>query len=666
MRLTLRTLLAWLDDTLPPSQVREIGKQVHETPYARDLIERIHRVSRQRRHTVPSSSGPEATDPNIVASYVDNNLDPEQVAEYEKKCLNSDVNLAEVASVHQILSLLGQKVHVPAEAKARMNQLVRGRESIPPPRPDGVKPPAPEPVTKPIQPWVAPEPPPRHWVERFGPAAACLALIGILSWSAYESLRPVSPEGTTLGVLQPPLAAPAIAHPGGPGATEPKEAHSDLPAPAATQGGAGEETLPKEVLAPSPAIASAPAPAETSKESSEAGKKTESAPEPGATPAAPSRAVPAGAIGVVDKSEGILLRYSTEKREWERLAEGALLGSADRLLCLAPFRARIVVAKAPITLLGETQLRMANKNAGEPPAIELTEGRVLVDPSAPAGNLKVEFSGRTVTIERPSQCSLGLERSRRWVYGQTPTQPPSLAIHASEGELHLAMDQAKETLTGPGTIAADPSGRFQARVEKTPPAWFAEGEPSLKDRRLGEQFFSQFTPGGKLMADIVVATESESPVTKKLAIFGLKALGDLSFLTPILSRAGDPSARESAAAALRSYHSQGPEARKRLREKLDEEFGAQLGQLIEKLLVGYTPEEAAGKATLQLLVDDLSPRNQSLVVRELALDNLKTITGRAVQGYDPENPDDKGYNGWKSLINSKEELKPAAKRKASG
>ena len=37
--------------------------------------------------------------------------------------------LAEVASVHQILSLLGHKVKVPAAARQRMYQLVRGRDS---------------------------------------------------------------------------------------------------------------------------------------------------------------------------------------------------------------------------------------------------------------------------------------------------------------------------------------------------------------------------------------------------------------------------------------------------------------------------------------------------------------------------------------------------------
>src|SRR3954451_11163132 len=132
MRLTLRTLLAWLDDTLPPAEVRQIGQQVAETPLAGELVDRIHRVTRQRRLTVPPGSGPEGVDPNIVAGYLDNELPPEVVGEYEKRCLTSDVSLAEVASVHQILSLLGQKAKVPAEARQRMYHLIKGRESVAP------------------------------------------------------------------------------------------------------------------------------------------------------------------------------------------------------------------------------------------------------------------------------------------------------------------------------------------------------------------------------------------------------------------------------------------------------------------------------------------------------------------------------------------------------
>ena len=56
MRLTLRTLLSWLDDTLPAPEVRAIGQQVNESPYARELVDRIRKVTRQRRLSVPPSS----------------------------------------------------------------------------------------------------------------------------------------------------------------------------------------------------------------------------------------------------------------------------------------------------------------------------------------------------------------------------------------------------------------------------------------------------------------------------------------------------------------------------------------------------------------------------------------------------------------------------------
>lgn len=134
MRLTLRTLLAYLDDTLPPQQAREIGLKVAENQAARDLIARIRRVTRRRRLTTPDMSGSAETqvDPNVVAEYLDNELAPEKIEELEKLCLESDVNLAEVAACHQILTvILGQPAKVPPTAYQRMYGLVQGPEAIP-------------------------------------------------------------------------------------------------------------------------------------------------------------------------------------------------------------------------------------------------------------------------------------------------------------------------------------------------------------------------------------------------------------------------------------------------------------------------------------------------------------------------------------------------------
>jgi hypothetical protein len=128
VRLTLRTLLAYLDDMLDPAETKRIGQKVAESDAAQELIARIKQVTRRRRLTTPPATGPNAFEPNTVADYLDNTLPAEQVAEVEKACLESDVHLAEIAAAHQILTLvLGQPALVPPTAKQRMYVLVDGR-----------------------------------------------------------------------------------------------------------------------------------------------------------------------------------------------------------------------------------------------------------------------------------------------------------------------------------------------------------------------------------------------------------------------------------------------------------------------------------------------------------------------------------------------------------
>src|SRR5690348_8181109 len=114
MRLTLRTLLAYLDDILEPVQAREIGEKLNESSFAASLVSRIREVMRRRRLTAPTLTGPGVgVDPNSVAEYLDDTLPPDGVADVEKICLESDVHLAEAAACHQILTLaLGEPVDV--------------------------------------------------------------------------------------------------------------------------------------------------------------------------------------------------------------------------------------------------------------------------------------------------------------------------------------------------------------------------------------------------------------------------------------------------------------------------------------------------------------------------------------------------------------------------
>ncbi|WP_339728306.1 hypothetical protein [uncultured Gimesia sp.] len=125
MRLTLRTLIAYLDDVLEPTQIKEIGQKLEESSYASSLVERIKDVLRRRRLTAPEVEGPGSSpDPNSIAEYLDNTLSPESVADVEKICLNSDVNLVEVAASHQILTLvLGEPATINPNTRERIYAL---------------------------------------------------------------------------------------------------------------------------------------------------------------------------------------------------------------------------------------------------------------------------------------------------------------------------------------------------------------------------------------------------------------------------------------------------------------------------------------------------------------------------------------------------------------
>jgi hypothetical protein len=119
MRLTLRTLLAYLDDRLPPANAREIGQKIANSPFTTDLVERIRDVKRRRRLADPGKAQP-MIEPNLIAEYLDDQLTPDLVARIEREILSSDAMLAEVAATHEILGLLRDPVTVDPRLRDRL------------------------------------------------------------------------------------------------------------------------------------------------------------------------------------------------------------------------------------------------------------------------------------------------------------------------------------------------------------------------------------------------------------------------------------------------------------------------------------------------------------------------------------------------------------------
>jgi len=133
MRLTLRTLLAYLDDTLEPAESLEIGRKVAENEQARELMDRIKKSVRKRSLAVPvSHAAGDTSDANTVAQYLSDTLTPDLVAHFEKVCLEHDLNLAEAAACHQILTLLqAEQIRIPPATRRRMYDLAEEPMALP-------------------------------------------------------------------------------------------------------------------------------------------------------------------------------------------------------------------------------------------------------------------------------------------------------------------------------------------------------------------------------------------------------------------------------------------------------------------------------------------------------------------------------------------------------
>src|SRR5688572_10658877 len=120
MRLTLRTMLAYLDGMLEGPDREVLGKKIEESKFASDLVARIRNVLHKTRLPAPHLEGKGiGLDPNSVADYLETLLPADRVPDFEKICLESDKHLAEVAACHQILAMV---LRQPAEFNAAMRE----------------------------------------------------------------------------------------------------------------------------------------------------------------------------------------------------------------------------------------------------------------------------------------------------------------------------------------------------------------------------------------------------------------------------------------------------------------------------------------------------------------------------------------------------------------
>lgn len=133
MRLSLRTLLAYEDKVFDIEQQRQLDKLIRQDDASVLTLRRIRGIVRQPHLGVPGRiQQREELDPNVVAEYIDEEMQSEVQGRFEKFCLSSDKFLAEIASVHQILSnVLGEPARTSRECRLRCYGANRRKAAVP-------------------------------------------------------------------------------------------------------------------------------------------------------------------------------------------------------------------------------------------------------------------------------------------------------------------------------------------------------------------------------------------------------------------------------------------------------------------------------------------------------------------------------------------------------
>ncbi|MBA4191613.1 MAG: hypothetical protein C0467_26845 [Planctomycetaceae bacterium] len=398
IRLTLRTLLAYIDDTLEPDEARVLGKKVAESEEAQKVIERIKHVTRRRGLGAPVAAGndDEGANPNVVSEYLSDNLSPEQVGELEERCLDSDLHLAEVAACHQILTvILTDPVRVPPTANQRMYKLVAAPASDPNRKPGKTTP------VGGVVPTAADLPDAddpdaalllgmkrfsesESWAGRIGLVTAVGVVFTTLALAVYFSLptnQPQSPETSAVALapvspLPTPVTTPKVVTPEK--APEPKKV---------------ETPEPKKVEAPEPKKVVTPEPKKVEMPDPKVGGPTpeDLAPLPGN-----------GEVGKIESTNVIVLTRSAEATaKWGRVdpAGRNTVRANDHVVALPGFKADVkllsglvvhlwgnvpeqVLAKPPLM---EARVRFHPAAGGFDADLSLDAGRIYLTAGKPAG-----------------------------------------------------------------------------------------------------------------------------------------------------------------------------------------------------------------------------------------------------------------------------------------
>ncbi|MCU0704266.1 MAG: hypothetical protein MUF18_09860 [Fimbriiglobus sp.] len=697
IRLTLRTLLAYLDDTLPPADARVIGQKLAENEETRQLVDRIRVLVRKRSLSTPTN-GVEGshTDPNIVAAYLSDALPAEMVERFEQLSLDSDASLAELAACHQILTLvLSDQVRVPPSAYKKMYKLAKGKESIPTRSPGreavpvgGVNP-ADEKTGEAddadaayllgLPAYSRNEPAGRKMLRWAGAgllACGFVTAAGLAWWSL-----PSRPTDHSVAALPTDKKdAPVATTP----STEPKKEEPK------------KEEPKKEEVKPAEPKKEEVKPAEPMEPKKEEPKKEEPA---GRQPPNPIR----GAIGVNDGTdEQVMVVRKSTAEGWERVKKGAQLQTTDRLVCLPGYRAKVqfkggvaaeLWANVPGELLpmpvAETAITPHFAPDGIDADLTLHVGRIYLnntldraaivrvrvrDPKFPAKDIQLDLT-------LPDKgCEVVVEVGHQLKPGAVGDPPRTITVvHALKGTPSVPLQGKPTTLTAGDVVVFDsikdqPEGPIKPDEKTGKGVAYFDREPVYENADKSRATLKAMRQAAERLKDAAAVPAAvaelrtdgnippaELPVFVAGAVwsvFATAALGDVGELADLLNDPNRQGIRATAFAALRGLLAASPDKFDTLRRVTKDRWklsDADADRFLDTV-AGLDPSKRKNADVLNKLAEQLTA--ETVAQREAALFVLLTevdpmAQAQRVLAIDVAGPADlrtAAVAGWKKRI----------------
>ncbi len=663
MRLTLRTLLAYLDDVLEPSQTKLIGQKIQESPRAELLISKIREVMRRRRLLAPDVSGARVgIDPNIVAQYLDNTLPAEQVAEVEGILLESDELLAEVAACHQVLTLvLGEPFEVSQSSRERLYALgpVAPSDQL---RVEGTAPTAASPAatsdraTESSAPTMAARVDvPAELVEYLRPQRGSQRLVLIagfvllmlvcgvllnLDSSFQTGVREAKRElGKPSRESNPARELAAAPNPALEPGTVPPVAEMDSQPVAANP-----NATPNGRLAPAPLPDESVSVVVTPQSGRPPAKSTvPTPPGPGSSVPADSKPVAAVPAVVVQylANEGVVLALDETDGHWYVVPRQSTVQIGQSLACLEPYEAQMSFAQGALraTLLGDSMWQIIGATDMAPTGLELRRGRVIFQGSRREAQSPVALAvvvGQDIwkleLLSPETVCAIEI----------SPREPSQFeTLHDANwyvGVLYVLAGSVKWTsIAGTSQVIADRTGvpivpeRGAATVRSapisfpTPPEWTDIQKRKLAPlRRYAGIFEKKFGIDDRADQTLQALITDDNANISGLAVRGLTLTNSHAAVVQALSLCKNEEGRFAARDGLYLWLPVAAEHGPQLKRELETQFPPAEAEAVYRMLWGFTREDGRNKVTSLQLAGWL--RSQNLTVRELAYHWVAELT----------------------------------------